>query len=382
MELISKPYLRTKIETLDKWAWKGKVLVITGARQVGKSTLIHQWLSKQNTIPAIYNVDDPEVMEMFEKFTLTRLKKIVGKSKIVVIDEVQRIQNAGLLLKLLADNFKEVQFIASGSSSLEISEKIFEPLTGRHYNFHLYPMALNEIYKGKTPFEIKQQLPFHLVYGMYPAICRFKEDAEMNLKNLASQYLYKDVLVWKDIRKPELLEKLLKLLAYQVGSEISVHELANKLKVKSETVENYIDLLEKSFVVYRLNCYSSNNRSEVTKMKKLFFYDNGIRNAVIGDFEAAETRTDIGKLWENFMVMERIKVNDNRINNDCRNYFWRNLNQSEVDLVETEKKKIRAFEMKWGTFKKNYVTKSFTALYPKAETQVVTPEDFEEFCRV
>lgn len=373
---------RSKYDFLDKWSWKGKAIILTGARQVGKSTLMHQWLSKQKKKFSFFNADEPETIETFEKISLPRLKQIIGNNTILVIDEIQRIHNAGLLLKLIVDNFKDVQVIASGSSSLEISETIFEPLTGRHYNFHLFPMALNEFYKEKNEFEIKKYLPFHLVFGMYPEICINPVDARMNLKNMAAQYLYKDVLFWKDIRKPELLDKLLKLLAHQIGSEVSIHELALKLKVKSETVVSYIDLLEKSFVIFRLNAFSGNERNEVTKMKKIYFYDNGIRNAVIGDFDPLEMRQDAGKLWENFMIAERIKVNSNIIGNSAQSFFWRNLNQSEVDYVEKENKKLSAYEMKWTTHKKNYVTKAFTNAYPKTTTDVITPENFGEFCRI
>lgn len=373
---------RKKLEFLNKWAWKGKILLITGARQVGKSTLMNQWLQNQDQPYLLLNADEPGVTEGFEKISVLKLKQIVGNYKILIIDEVQRIGNAGIVLKLLADHFKDVQVIASGSSSLEISETIFEPLTGRHYNFFLFPVALNEVYAGKTFFEIRQQLPFHLIYGLYPEICNRHEDAEMNLKNLTAQYLYKDVLVWKDIRKPALLGKLLKLLAWQIGSEVSIHELANTLRVKSATVENYIDLLEKSFVIYQLHAFANNPRKEVTKMKKIYFFDNGIRNAVIGDFSPIESRPDAGALWENFMITERKKVNDNRLKNESVSYFWRNLNQSEVDYVEVENKTVSAFEFKYNPVKRGHISRAFSNLYPEAELHVITPESCKEFCGI
>ncbi|MEX2485315.1 MAG: ATP-binding protein, partial [Brumimicrobium sp.] len=305
----------------------------------------------------------------------------VGKYKTVIIDEVQRIQNAGLLLKILADNFKNVQFIATGSSALDISESIFEPLTGRYLLFHLYPFTLAEIYKQESVFEIENRLPFHLVYGNYPDIYKHQKEAETLLKNLSNQYLYKDVLVWKDIRKPQLLDKLLKLLSYQVGSEVSIHELSNQLQVSSETIDIYINLLEKSFVLFRLPAYSTNPRKEVSKMNKIFFWDNGIRNAVIGNYDDLSIRQDVGQLWENFVISERMKMNS-WLAPDRKGYFWRNYNQSEVDYVEIEGNQLSAFEMKWNTHKNHSVTRAFTNAYPDASTEVITSISFDRFCEI
>lgn len=361
--------------------FKGKALIITGARQVGKSTLMHQMLNANKKASLYLNADDPKIRNQFHDYSLETLSELIGKNKLIVIDEIQRIPNSGLLLKLLVDNFKNVQFIATGSSSLDISETIFEPLTGRHFLFHLYPFCLAELYKNHSALDIENQLPFHLVYGNYPDICNHRPDAEMYLKNLTAQYLYKDVLVWKDIRKPELLDKLLKLVAHQVGAEVSLSELAAQLKVRVETVDNYLDLLEKSFVIYRLRSYSTNDRKEVSKMKKIYFWDNGIRNAIIGDFNDISNRNDTGALWENFMVSERIKMN-HYLQYDTQSYFWRSMQQQEVDYVEKENKKLRAFEMKFSSLKKNYVTKAFTNTYPKATTDIITPKHFMDFCHL
>ena len=363
-------------DKLRYWLNKRKVLVLTGARQVGKTTLLHDLFDGQEML--WLNGDDPAVRSRLDIITLAGIKDLIGGYKIVVIDEVQRVLNPGLLLKMMIDNFPEVQFVATGSSALEISDKVFEPLTGRHILFHLYPFAQAEIYPTKSSFELEQQLPFHLRYGSYPDVVLNPNDAEVLLKNLAGQYLYKDVLVWKDIRKPELLDKLLKLLAYQVSSEVSIHELANTLKVKSETVENYIDLLEKSFVIFRLNSYSTNDRKEVTKMRKIYFWDNGIRNAIIDDFRPLELRNDIGALWENFLVSERLKMkawNDN----SAKSYFWRNKQQREVDYIEEQYGELSAFEMKWNSEKKHKVTLAFTNAYPTAKTDIITPINFKGF---
>ncbi len=363
-------------EKLVYWLNKRKVLVLTGARQVGKTTLLKNLFKDEEIL--WLNGDDPAVRTRLDTITISGIKDLIGDYKIVVIDEVQRILNPGILLKMMIDNFPEVQFVATGSSALEISDKVFEPLTGRHILFHLYPFAQAEIYPTKSAFELEQQLPFHLRYGSYPDVVVNPTDAEVLLKNLAGQYLYKDVLVWKDIRKPELLDKLLKLLAYQVSAEVSINELANALKVKSETIENYIDLLEKSFVVFRLKSYSTNERKEVTKMNKIYFWDNGIRNAIIDDFRPLELRNDIGALWENFLVSERMKMKAWK-EISTKSYFWRNKQQREVDYIEEQYGELTAYEMKWNTQKNHKVTLAFTNAYPSAKTEIITPLNFKGF---
>lgn len=376
MDIVS----RLGESTIEKWLFKGKVIVVTGARQVGKTTMLQHIFSKGENILWL-NADDSAVRERLSNQNVESLKGIVGNYQIIVIDEIQRLKNAGLLLKLFVDNFKDRQFIATGSSALDISETIFEPLTGRHLLFHLYPFSLTEIYSGKSDFELEQILPFHLVFGSYPDVYNHKRDAEVLLKNLSNQYLYKDVLAWKDIRKPELLDKLLKLLALQICSEVSINELANQLRVKSETIESYISLLEKSFVIYRLRSYSTNERKEVSKMAKIYFWDNGIRNAVIDNYSSIDLRNDVGQLWENFIISERIKVNT-WLSPNTKSYFWRNYNQSEVDYVELNQNKLEAFEIKWNSKKSHTVSKAFTNSYPKATTNIITPKSISSFCRM
>ena len=362
---------------LKQYLFKQKALVIIGARQVGKTTMLRSFSDALGDNLWL-NADELTIRDRLTNPSLSTLKNLIGNYKIVVIDEVQRIVNSGLLLKLMVDNFKDVQFIATGSSALEISDNIFEPLTGRHILFRLYPFSLSEIYSDKSPFEVEQELPFHLVFGCYPEVSLKRDMSQVLLENLAQQYLYKDVLVWKDIRKPDLLDKLLKLLSYQIGSEVSVNELSKKLKVKSETVENYLDLLEKAFVIFRLKSYSNNARKEVSKMSKIFFWDNGIRNAVIDDFKDISMRNDQGQLFENLMISERMKMNA-WLNNSAKSFFWRNYNQSEVDYVEVNGDNIFAYEMKWNSHKKNKVTRAFTNIYHQAETEIITSENFMDF---
>jgi predicted AAA+ superfamily ATPase len=369
---------RNYVEQLNSCLFKGKAIIITGARQVGKTTLLQNTFGTR-TDTLWLNADEAAVRESFSELNVSNLQRIVGTYRILIIDEVQRIKNAGLMLKLLVDNFKNLQVIATGSSSIDISETIFEPLTGRHFLFHMYPFSLAELYKGKSPFEVEKALDFHLIYGSYPEVTIRKDMSAELLKNLSNQYLYKDVLIWEDLRKPELLDKLLKLLAHQIGSEVSLNELGNQLKVKSETVERYITLLEKSFVLFRLSSFSTNERKEVTKMNKVYFWDNGVRNAVIENLSELHQRRDQGPLWENFMIAERMKMKA-WSQSQYKSFFWRNYNQSEVDYVETLKDEIAAYEMKWNPSKSAKVTAAFTNSYPNATAQVISPKNFTPFC--
>ncbi len=375
-----KYYQRLLIQQLQPFLFRGKALIVVGARQVGKTTMLSQWITNQEDVIWL-NADLSQVRDRLSNPSLASLKTIIGRKKIIIIDEIQRIPNPGLLLKILVDNFKETQIIATGSSALEIADQIFEPLTGRYFLFHLFPLLMSEIYPNHTNFEAEQELPFHLIYGSYPEVCSKRDIAETILTNLAQQYLYKDVLIWKDIRKPELLEKLLKLLAYQIGSEVSILELAKQLNVNSETINNYIDLLEKSFVIFRLKAYSTNPRKEIRKMNKIFFWDNGIRNAVIENFDDLSIRQDIGGLFENFIISERLKRNT-LVNPKPKGYFWRNYNQREVDFVELTQNEIHAYEIKWNTKKKHTISRAFTNLYPKATAQVITPANFWSFLKI
>jgi predicted AAA+ superfamily ATPase len=374
---IMSIYHRKLEEKIRPLLHRRKALIIVGARQVGKSTML-QNMDKVFGDALWLNADENSIRDHLSVIDISGIRSLIGNYKMVIIDEIQRVKNAGLMLKMMVDNFKEVQFIATGSSALEISETVFEPLTGRFFLFHLYPFSLAEIYPAKSSFEIEQALPFHLVYGNYPEVCTQRDLSEMIVKNLAQQYLYKDVLVWKDIRRPELLDKLLKLLAFQIGSQVSINELARSLGVKSETVRNYIDLLEKSFVIYQLKSFGTNQRKEVSKMSKVYFWDNGIRNAVIGNFDPLSQRTDTGALFENFIISERLKMLS-WSDVDAKGFFWRNYNKSEVDYIEQKRDLIKAFEIKWNTNKQYRVSRAFTNLYPNAETQIVTPSNLVSF---
>jgi predicted AAA+ superfamily ATPase len=372
-----KPANRAAEAVIKNWLGKGKVIILTGARQVGKTTLFRKMTEGKKDILWM-NADEAEVRERLNNTSIEKLRIIIGKKKFMVIDEIQRVPDAGLMLKLIADQFKSVQVMATGSSALDIADTIYEPLTGRHFLFHLHPLMISEMYEDLSPFEIEQKLPFHLVYGCYPDIYNRPEEAEFVLKNLTSQYLYKDILGWKDIRKPQLLDKLLRLLAYQVGAQVSIAELGNQLQVKSETIESYLDLLEKSFLIFRLPALSNNPRKEISKMSKFYFWDNGIRNAVIDDFDDLSIRRDNGMLWENFIISERRKWLSWH-KPQIKTFYWRNYNQSEVDYIEKEKHKLSAYEIKWSHRKQHTVSRAFTNSYPKAKTEVISRNNFAEF---
>lgn len=359
------------------WLNQGKALIFIGARQVGKTTLLRSMFGSSEKMLWL-NADEERIRIRLKDLNLINLEQLMGDHITVIIDEVQRIENCGLLLKLLVDNYPHVQILASGSSALEIADRIFEPLTGRHIVFKLYGFTMAELYPEKSSFQWEEQLAFHLIYGSYPEVCMRRNLAETLLMNLKEQYLYRDVLIWKDIRKPELLDKLLKLLAYQIGAEVSMHELGKSLNIKSETVENYIDLLEKSFVVFRLQAFSQNSRKEITKMSKIYFWDIGLRNAIIDDFSPIFDRNDIGKLWENYAIAERIKQNNYKGLNR-KSFFWRNYSQSEVDYIEIEKNQIYAFELKYSEKKNAKISKAFINSYPDAICEIISPIKIKEF---
>lgn len=356
---------------------KGKVIVLIGPRQVGKTTLINSLLSD---IPYLFlDGDDAVVVDTLASANTETLKSIIGSYKYVFIDEVQRIPNIGLKLKIIVDQIKEVQVIVSGSSAFEINHVTQEPLTGRKFEYHLFPISWNEFEANAGYIKAQQQLELRLLYGMYPdVINNFGNEYEI-LKNLVSSYLYKDILSLAGIRKSEVLEKILQALALQVGSEVSYNEIAQLVGVDKNTVNNYIDLLEKSFVIFRLNTFSKNLRNEIKANKKIYFYDNGVRNMLIGNFNVLEFRQDKGALWENFLVSERMKILSYS-QSLAKPYFWRTTQQQEIDYIEIEADAVNAFEFKWSPTKKSKLPKSFQEAY-NPSFLVVNKDNFREFLK-
>lgn len=368
---------RTLTKELEKRWNSGKAIVILGPRQVGKTTLLKAMCEKDGKYLS-FNADDNDVRLMFEDATEAKMRQIIGDNKTIFIDEAQRIKNIGLVLKLIHDQIPNVRLLVSGSSSLDIANSINEPLTGRKWEYNLWPISFAELTENLGAFEAKKQLESRLILGMYPEVINNPVDAIEIIKQLTGSYLYKDLLSYQGIRKPELLDKLLKALALQLGNEVSYAELSRLLNVDRATIEQYIGLLEKAFVVFRLNPLSRNLRTELNTNRKVYFYDNGVRNALINDFKPVEFRTDIGALWENFLISERIKHNAYR-QWYGRNYFWRTYQQQEIDYIEETNSEFYAYEFKWNKKLRGLISKSFKEAYKPKEAQIIHKENFESF---
>jgi len=355
-----------------------KAILIFGARQVGKTTLLESIVNKTGMSPLHLNGDEPDVREQLEKITSTQLKTLFGNHKLIIIDEAQNITNIGLTLKLITDKIKDVQVIATGSSAFELANKFNEPLTGRKYEFQLFPLSFKEMVDHHGLLEEKRMLEHRLVFGYYPEIANNAGMEGKLLKLLAGSYLYKDLLMLEQIKKPVLLEKIIAALALQLGSEVSYSEIANMVRADANTVEKYIDLLEKTYIIFRLPALNKNVRNEIRKGKKIYFWDNGIRNAVVGNFQPVKSRTDAGALWENFIISERLK--NNRYNeSDAKSYFWRTTQQQEIDYTEEENGEYHLFEFKWKEKKEARFSKTFLRSYTVASQKVVHPGNMEEF---
>ena len=368
---------RALFQKLNEKFNKGKAIVLLGPRQVGKTTLINTCLEGQDFL--FLNGDDPEIRNLLENTGVSKLRLIIGKNTLVFIDEAQRIKDIGLIAKMIIDQFKEVQLIVSGSSALEINQSTQEPLTGRKFEYQLFPISWEEFENHVGYLEANTQLEERLIYGMYPDVLNNRSDAGEILKQLTTSYLYKDVLSITGIKKPELLDKLLKALALQIGSEVSYNELANLLQIDKTTVSKYIDLLEKAYIVFRLNSYCSNQRNEIKNNRKIYFYDNGIRNMIINNLNPLELRTDKGALWENFLISERIKLQQyNQLYTN--NYFWRTVQKQEIDFVEEINGQVTAYEFKWNSKGKAKIPAVFLNQY-NAIGKIIDKENFREFVR-
>lgn len=361
--------------------FRGKAIILIGARQVGKSTLFEQILSapmpeiNDSQILRIY-CDDPEQRKLLENANLADLSQLLAGKRIAMIDEAQRIQGIGLTLKLITDHFKDIQLLVTGSSSFTLQGQLNEPLTGRKFEYHLYPISTQEIYDDGGLIRTKQTFESRLIYGSYPDVITGIDNPRDILMNLSGSYMYQDLLTMEGVRRPVLLEKLLVALALQVGSEVAYSELAQTVGSDNKTVEKYVDLLEKCYIIFRLNGLSRNLRNELKKSKKIYFFDNGIRNSVIQQFAPLELRNDTGALWENFFISERIKRN-HYIGHYCNTYFWRTTTQQEIDYIEESDGKMTAFEMKWNPKKGNTTfPKAFMETYDVKDSVVITPDNY------
>ena len=369
---------RTLENKLRQLLGSPKAIIVMGARQVGKSTLLHTLFDSLDDVIWM-NGDDPDVQELFNQMTSTRLKAIIGNKRYLVIDEAQRIQDVGMKLKLVTDQIPGVQAIATGSSSFELASKVNEPLTGRKREFRMFPLTFSEMVAHTNLLEEMRMIPHRMVFGYYPEVVCNQGNEHIVLKELTNSYLYRDILSLDGIGKPEKLSKLLQALAYQIGNQVSYNEIGKLIGLDSKTVERYIDILEKSYIIFRLGSFSRNLRNELKSSRKIFFWDLGIRNAVIGNLSQVESRTDVGALWENYCIAERVKrlyYNDSI----SLSWFWRTQQQKEIDYLEDENGQIHAYEFKWNAHKST--TKcptAFSAAYPSASYQVITPQSIEEF---
>lgn len=371
--------IQRKLDNIIKeQLFKGKAIIIVGPRQVGKTTLLGELIRKSDKRVLSLNCDEPEVQTMLTDTNVSKLRAIIGNNELVVIDEAQKVDNIGLTLKLIVDNIKEVQVVATGSSAFELRNRLNEPLTGRKFEYQMFPISSGEIIDTYGLLEEKRTLENRLIYGCYPDIMMHLENARQYLTELTQSYLYKDILSLDNLRKPQLLDRLLQALAFQVGSEVSTNELARTLQTDNKTIDKYIDLLEKCYVIFRLSGLSRNLRTELKRAKKIYFYDNGVRNAVIQQFSPANLRNDMGALWENFFIAERMKRN-HYSKYYCNRYFWRTTLQQEIDLVEECDGTMTAFEMKWNPAKKVIFSKSFTDAYEVKETITITPDNYLEY---
>lgn len=367
-------------QVIEKWLFRGKVITVYGARQVGKTTLVKSLLSKHGDMSGYFDCDMINVRQTLEGCQPEKIKRFIGDRKIVVFDEAQQISDIGRVMKTFHDAYPDIQVIVTGSSSFELANRTQEPLTGRGLEFILYPLSYSELIDARGFADVDAQKEFYMLYGTYPEVClASEEDARVLLDNLTGKYLYKDVLEFENIKRPEKILKLLKLLAYQTGSEVSIHELAVSLGVNRDTVDRYLDLLEKAFVIFRLKAFSRNLRKEINKKEKVFFYDAGVRNSLISRFDETGLRDDIGGLWENICIVERKKSLQKNIRNPNA-YFWRTYDQKEIDYLEEDGGILHGYEFKYRK-RSVKIPKEFLEAYPGSRVDVIDPENWWEFIK-
>lgn len=347
---------------------------------MGKTTLLKMLANEYDRKVLVWNCDEPDVRRKLTDPTSTMLGNETAGYDIVFIDEAQRVQNIGITLKLLIDNYPGKQVVVTGSSAIELSNSINEPLTGRKYEYALFPFSVEELVKENGIQEERRLLERRLIYGAYPEVVNNPGEERETLTNLVSSYLYKDIFAFQDVRKPEIIEQLLQALALQVGSEVSFNELGRLLGMNSVTVQRYIDLLEKSYVIFHLRSFSRNVRSELKKSRKIYFCDNGVRNALIGDYKPLALRTDTGALWENYLISERMKHNAYNAFYG-KSYFWRTQQQQEVDYIEDYDGVLHAYEFKWSGTKQPRLTDTFMKNYPDHTFKVVNRDNYLDFIK-
>ena len=377
MDYIART-LQAKIE--ERLA-PGKAVLIYGARRVGKTILLKEIFNKIEGKKMLLIGEDMDVQNMLQNRSVHHYRQLFEGMNLLAIDEAQSIPEIGSVIKLIIDEIPHIQVIATGSSSFDLLNKIGEPLVGRASQFLLTPFSIREIAQKQNGMELRQNLENRIVYGSYPEVVGMTSNTmkEEYLRDIVNAYLLKDILAIDGLRNTAKMNRLLQLVAFQIGSEVSYEELGKQLGMHRETVEKYLDLLSKVFVVYKLGAFSRNMRKEVSKAGKWYFYDNGIRNAIIGDFKDANSRMDMGKLWENFFITEKLKDNQNHLLH-CQFHFWRTYDQQEIDLIEEKNEVINAYEMKWGK-KLPKAPAGFMKTYTGADFNVVNPDNYLEFLK-
>lgn len=369
---------RFQINYALKRMFKNKAFLVFGPRQTGKTTFVEKLLEKLNKPTLNLNGDDADIREMLAKPNSAQIKQLLKGYEVLFIDEAQRINEIGLLLKIIVDRFKDVQVIATGSSAFELSGKVNEPLTGRKYEMLLLPFSYAELINHTDFLTEEKLIEQRLIYGSYPEVINDPQNAEEHLKLLADSYLYKDLFALEQVSKPALFQKIVKALALQVGSEVNFSELAQLVKADQKTVEKYIDLLEKAFVVFTLPAFSGNVRNEIKKNRKIYFYDNGIINSVTRNFNSLNNRNDVGSLWENYIISERIKyLQQNQL--EAEIFFWRTTQQQEIDYIEKTGEALLATEFKWNPKAKAKISATFLKAYENVTTQLISRDNRFEF---
>ena len=365
-------------EQITSLLGKGKAIIIMGARQVGKSTLLETIFRHRESVLWMTG-DDLDLQELFSQMTSTRLKALLGNTKTLIIDEAQRIPDIGLRLKLITDQIKDVQVVATGSSSFELASKVNESMVGRKREFRMFPISFSKMVYQTNLLEELRLIPHRLVFGYYPEVVSNPGHESVILKELSDSFLYKDILSLENINKPEKIVRLLKALAFQIGNQVSYNEIGQLVGLDTKTVERYIDILEKSYIIFRLGTFSRNLRNELKASRKIYFWDLGIRNYLIGNLSQVENRTDVGALWENYVITERLKRNYYQ-GSIAQYWYWRTMQQKEIDYLEEENGLLHAYEFKWNDKKSNVrVPESFAKTYPDASFQVITPKNVDEF---
>lgn len=371
-----------QLENLRKATQPGKVAVLYGARRTGKTTLLHEFLKGEEDPYLLVSGEDIAVQGYLSSQSVEKLTAFIGQNRLLVVDEAQKVPQIGLNLKLIVDHLPGVRIIATGSSSFDLARSIGEPLTGRKTTLRLFPLAQMEIGQTEQRHQTDANLDSRLIYGSYPEVVLTPDNRarELYLKEIVASYLYKDVLELDGIRHSSKISRLLQLIAFQIGKEVSYTELASSLGMSKNTAERYLDLLEKAFVLQKLSGFSRNLRSEITKNCRYYFLDNGIRNALINNFNPLQLRNDVGELWENYLVLERLKRQE-YLGQSANNYFWRTYRQQELDLVEEREGRLFGYEMKWGKAKVKPPTE-WLAAYPEAAFALVNQDNYLEFVGV